>query len=180
MALRQVSTEVSHDSDNAAQVASQEFENFIYIVSHDIRNSVRALMELPQWIEEDLASAGVSTVGPVAENIQLMTTHTRRLDRMLIDLLIYSRIGRMQNCGPVDWNETIDAVIDQLQIPPGFRVTRDIRSPLVNIGETDVLTLVFALITNALKHHDRKQGNIHLATFDSPSGPVFPARGDDT
>jgi len=178
MNLRQVSDEVSHETENASKAASQEFENFIYIVSHDIRNSIRALMELPQWIEEDLANAGIPTAGPVAENIQLMNTHTRRLDRMLIDLLIYSRIGRMQTCGPVDWHETIDTVLDQLQLPPGFRVTRDFRSPSINLGETDVLTLALALLSNAVKHHDRKDGHIRLTTLDTPSGQVFTITDD--
>ena len=39
----------------ATNTSSQEFEDFIYLVSHGVRNSVRALIELPQWIVEDLA-----------------------------------------------------------------------------------------------------------------------------
>lgn len=70
-------------------VRSGEFEDFIYLISHDVRNSVRALIELAQWIADDLAEAGVKIEGQVAETIDLMNTHTGRLDRMLVDLLTF-------------------------------------------------------------------------------------------
>ena len=90
------------DSSTVAMPAipSRDFEDFIYLISHDVRNSVRALIEVPVWITEDLQDEGYKIQGQLAEHIGLMNTHTRRLDRMLNDLLVYSRIGRMQL--PVD------------------------------------------------------------------------------
>lgn len=148
----------------AADPRSQEFENFIYLVSHDVRNSVRALLEVPQWIEEDLENAGVKVQGPLAENIELMNIHTRRLDRMLIDLLIYSRIGRMQSNGEVSWNDVIELLSDQIQIPQGFRIIRDLREPVVVMGENDVITLMSSLISNSIKHHDSGEGSVWIET----------------
>lgn len=89
---------LKHDNakEDSPQNGSKEFEDFIYLLSHDVRNSVRALVEVPQWIKEDLIANGHSISGSLAENMELMDTHTRRLDRMLTDLLVYSRVGRMQ------------------------------------------------------------------------------------
>lgn len=158
--------------------ASREFEEFIYLVSHDVRNSVRALLELPQWIEEDLVSGGFPVTGPLAENIALMNTHTRRLDRMLIDLLIYSRIGRLQTDKTVEWDEVISTILGQLRIPTGFRIMRDIRAPAIRMGETDVVTLLSSLVSNAIKHHDREQGTVRIATREEEGWHVLSVADD--
>ena len=178
MTLQNTAPQQDEQSGAGADSASQEFENFIYLVSHDVRNSVRALLELPQWIEEDLIASGHPIVASIADNIELMNTHTRRLDRMLIDLLIYSRIGRMQNGRDVDWHGAIDTVLDQMQVPPGFRIVRDIRAPIVHIGETDVLTLISALVGNAFKHHDRTTGTVTISTREAQGEVILTVQDD--
>ena len=153
--------------------AAQEFEDFIYLVSHDVRNSVRALLELPQWIEEDIRDAGLPISKSLAGNIELMNTHTRRLDRMLIDLLVYSRIGRMQESIQLHWNTVIDTTLDQVPVPQGFELNREIHSPTIFLGEHDALTLVSSLLSNSIKHHDSETGFIKISTHDTPQGPVL-------
>ena len=39
---------------------SSDMEDFIYLISHDVRSSVRALLELPQWIARDQHTTGHS------------------------------------------------------------------------------------------------------------------------
>ncbi|MDW3225036.1 MAG: ATP-binding protein [Paracoccaceae bacterium] len=148
-------------SDVSAE--SNEIEDFIYLISHDVRNSVRALIELPQWIAEDLAEAGVKVEGRVAENIALMNRHTGRLDRMLVDLLTFSRVGRMQPVEQVDLNAALDEVLEEMRIPTGFKIQREFDCDDVIMGERDVLTLFTALISNSIKHHDRSDGEISIS-----------------
>ena len=167
-----------HPSAIPVGAAAQQFEDFIYLVSHDVRQSVRALLEVPQWIEEDLAQLDRAISPSLRENIDLMNTHTRRLDRMLIDLLIYSRIGRMQEGSKVEWQHVIDATLDQIQLPAGFHLIRDIAAPSYFMGETDAHTLVSSLITNAIKHHDRETGTIRIATRNTDEGHVFSIEDD--
>ena len=177
MTLRN-SLDASNPDAGIQDSESGEFENFIYLISHDVRNSVRALLELPQWIDEDLRASGAAIPAAVAENIKLMNTHTRRLDRMLIDLLIYSRIGRMQSSGTIEWGGVIDTILDQIQVPTGFRILRDIRAPTIRMGETDVLTLVSSLVSNAIKHHDRDTGTIRIATKEVDGRQVLTIADD--
>lgn len=146
------------------QDGSSEIDDFIYLISHDVRASVRALLELPQWIAEDLEEAGVILDGPVATSIEMMNRHTGRLDRMLVDLLTFSRVGRMQDMRQNDLGEALDAVLDDLKLPAGFSVTRDIDCTHVRMGERDILTLLDALIQNAVKHHNKSSGRIHVAS----------------
>lgn len=143
---------------------TQDIDDFIYLMSHDVRASVRALLELPQWILEDLTDAGVEVSGPVGESIEMMNRHTARLDRMLVDLLAYSRVGRMQNVVSVDVNACLDEVCTGLHLPEGMRLTREIECDRVMMGEQDALMLWSALLGNAIKHHHRQTGHILLRT----------------
>lgn len=139
---------------------AQDIDDFIYLISHDVRASVRALLELPQWIAEDLEEAGIKVEGSVAQSIDLMNRHTGRLDRMLVDLLTYSRIGRMQDVRQIDVADALAEVLETLQLPAGFTVTQDIDCGPLTLGERDILTLFTALLSNAVKHHDKDQGHI--------------------
>ncbi|MFK7870206.1 MAG: ATP-binding protein [Roseobacter sp.] len=159
-------------------VSSQEMEDFVYIISHDVRNSVRALIELPQWIADDLAEAGVRVDGSVADSIELMNKHTGRLDRMLVDLLTLSRVGRMQTVTQVSLDEVLTEVLDEMAIPPDFQIIRGLDCATLTIGERDILTLLNALISNALKHHDTKAGKVVITSHKDKADTVITVRDD--
>lgn len=156
---------------------AKEFEDFIYLISHDVRSSVRALIELPQWIVEDLQDAGVPIEGSVASSIEMMNRHTGRLDRMLVDLLAYSRIGRMQSVVAHDLTQILDQVLDEFQVPSAFTVVRDFEAETLILGDRDVLMLFGALLQNAVRHHDKPAGRVVVST--GWEGPFFVLRVAD-
>ena len=169
----------------ASNTSSQDFEDFIYLVSHDVRNSVRALIELPQWIVEDLSQAGVRIDGSVAESIELMNRHTGRLDRMLVDLLSFSRVGRLQEIREVELDTVLTEILEETRLPPGFTLIPELDSNLITIGERDIRTLFTALVSNAVKHHDRTNGKISISVSErkesvhvlvSDDGPGIPEK----
>ena len=161
LAPKECSTDTT---DTLVSMPANELDDLIYLISHDVRNSVRALIEVPQWIEEDLREAGHSISGSLAENIDLMTTHTRRLDRMLFDLLVHSRIGRMQNISIVELADAFRSIEMEVAIPPEFQITTDFSCSNLKVGETDILTLFSSLISNAVKHSDVGSGNIQISS----------------
>ncbi|WP_174859801.1 sensor histidine kinase [Sulfitobacter maritimus] len=163
---------------SAQPQAAADVEEFIYLISHDVRSSVRALLELPQWIAEDLEEAGFKLDGPVAESIALMNRHTRRLDRMLVDLLTYSRVGRMQTVSKVELSAALDHVLESISLPRGFAIDCRFDCPSIVMGDRDLQTLLFALIDNAVKHHDRDEGRITV-TSRRYRGAVYIAVADD-
>ncbi|KIN62034.1 Histidine kinase [Sulfitobacter noctilucicola] len=162
----------------ATSGSSQDFEDFIYLISHDVRSSARALLELPQWIAEDLEEAGFPLEGPVATSIELLNRHAGRLDRMLVDLLTFSRIGRMQKICENDINDVLDQVLEEIKLPAGFKVIRNLDCNHVTMGERDVLTMFSALISNAVKHHDKASGQI-IVSSSLEGGDVLLSVSDD-
>ncbi len=177
MGFRNIETAMANAS-GYNECGSSEFEDFIYLLSHDIRNSVRALLEVPQWIQDDLVEAGYRIEGTLEENLALMNIHTRRLDRMLIDLLVYSRAGRMQVVKPVDIAESIGVVLDQLTIPSRFKIDLDLKCEQIQIGDRDILSLMSALISNAVKHHDQDAGTITITTVQTADECVITVTDD--
>ena len=149
----------------------QDIDDFIYLMSHDVRASVRALTELPQWIAEDLAEAGVEMSGPVGQTIEMMNRHTARLDRMLVDLLAYSQVGRMQDVARIDINAALNEVLAGLPLPDGMRLVRDTECSHLVMGTQDMGMLWSALISNAVKHHHSETGTICIST--KAEGPLI-------
>ena len=179
MGIRQIGGQVAETAGPQQKpVNSNEFEDFIYLLSHDIRNSVRALLEVPQWIQDDLIEAGYRINEPLQENLALMNIHTRRLDRMLIDLLVYSRAGRMQVVKAVDISEAIAIILDQLTIPSGFEIDLDIKCNEIRMGDRDILTLFSALVSNSIKHHDMREGKLKISTVKKSGNCVITVTDD--
>lgn len=162
----------------SSNAPTQDIDDFIYLMSHDVRASVRALLELPQWIAEDLEEAGVAVNGSVAQSIDLMNRHTARLDRMLVDLLAYSRIGRMQDVRDIDLASALDEVMGSLRVPDGVTFERHLCATHCEMGEQDILTLWSALIGNAIKHRDGQMSVIR-ASATQEGGVIRFTVGDD-
>jgi len=164
---------------------TQDIDDFIYLMSHDVRASVRALLELPQWIADDLLEAGIEVTGPVADSINMMNRHTARLDRMLMDLLAYSRIGRMQDVVRVDLAAALEDVMTGLKLPDGIKLCHKLDCQHVMMGEQDALLMLSALVGNAVKHHHTGSGEVRVITrregelirvIVCDDGPGIPAR----
>lgn len=167
------------DGHNYAQSAetdssgTADVDSFIYLLSHDVRSSVRALLEIPQWIEEDLIAEGQPISETLAENLSILNTHTHRLDQMLVDLLTYSRIGRMQDVTRVDVDQCLEQALDKVQFPDGFTVRARTSGESLTIGERDVVTLLEVLLSNTVKHHNADVGNVMIEAGRDQADFVF-------
>lgn len=171
----------NHDSERFhldMDSGASEFDDLIYIISHDVRNSVRALIELPQWIEEDLSEAGIKLEGSVAESIRMMNSHTGRLDRMLVDLLTFSRVGRMQDGCNIEIDTALTDVLEEMRIPTGFTVKADLSLNTLFIGERDGLNLLTQLVSNAIKHHDKASGEVMVTLHEDNEEAILRVSDD--
>lgn len=139
---------------------NQELDQFAYVASHDLKAPLRAIANLSEWIEEDLAD-----ILP-AENqhqMHLLRGRVRRMEALIEGLLQYSRIGRTQTPTEVfSLQELIADVIDSLDPPSTFTISIPPHLPVLKTKRL-LLRQVFAnLISNALKHHPRRDGRIEI------------------
>lgn len=147
---------------------SDDFETVLYHITHDLRAAVRPMSIVPGWVREELAGGSPAAAARIEEHLRTLETHAARLDRMLIDLRTYSRIGRLSDPpGPLDLNAELDAVLAALALPPGFEVTRDIESAAPVAPRNEFRLVLHAVIGNAWKHHDRDRGRITVTASRS-------------
>lgn len=133
-------------------MAGQDAETFIYHVSHDARAMVRALRELPQWVIEDVEEAGIDLPAGVVANLELIRSRMERLDRLLLDLRDYSRVGRRP--GPVgdDAQAVVDRTVAALDVPGHVAIRVDAAQGALPIGSDDVVRVLSHLADNAIRH----------------------------
>lgn len=131
---------------------ASELEEFVYIVSHDLRNSARALTEVPQWLRSDLEDQGVILGDDMREDFELLERHSERLDRMLLDLLTYSRVGRLQEITKVPIRHLIERVLEETAHADRIKVHVSDTLPSVTMGYKDGFILVKCMIDNVIRH----------------------------
>ena len=60
-----------------------ERDQFLYTVTHDLKAELRALTELPGWVEDDLQEAEIAVPRQVREHLHLMRRSARDLTTLL-------------------------------------------------------------------------------------------------
>ncbi|WP_373539823.1 PAS domain-containing protein [Chamaesiphon sp.] len=148
-------------TQTALEHRNQELDSFVYIVSHDLKAPLRAITNLSRWIEEDLESS--LTVANQAQ-MTLLRSRVERMSATIDGLLDYARTGQTTDISSesVVVAQLLAEVIDSLSPPPTFCL--DI-APMPTISTNRLLLFqVFVnLIGNAIKHHDRSDGSIHIS-----------------
>lgn len=140
--------------------SNQELDQFAYVASHDLKAPLRAIDQLASWISEDSTA-----LLPAAsqEHLTKLRGRIRRMERLLDDLLTYSRAGRQHH--PVEsiaTDELVRNVIDLLAPPPGFTIQLGGTWPSLVTERVPLETVLRNIISNAIKHHDHPQTG-HLA-----------------
>ena len=86
-------TESAQKCQEELSALKKEYEDFVYIVSHDIKTPMRAISNIATWIEDDL---GPDINIDILNNFSLLKNRVARLENMLNALLELSRINRTE------------------------------------------------------------------------------------
>jgi PAS domain S-box-containing protein len=155
---------------------NQELDQFAHIVSHDLKAPLRAISNLSIWIEEDLADQ----IPPdTKQNLDLLRSRVSRMEALINGLLTYARIGHQD--APDErfaLNELLLEIIDSLAIPPEFTIQIPSNSLTITTNRL-LLSQVFTnLISNAVKHHNRPDGQIQITAQVQAQGYEFTVSDD--
>jgi PAS domain S-box-containing protein len=168
----------SQQKTQALMRSNQELDAFAYAASHDLKAPLRVIHNASKWIEEDLAG---HLTAEAQENMDLLRSRVRRMDRLLDDLLEYSRIGRVtedRDAELVSGTDLMENILGLLAPPEEFVV--DTSSTLVGIevARMPVQQILINLISNAIKHHDKKAGRIGISVEDLGEMLLFSVKDD--
>ena len=145
---------------------NQELDRFAYVASHDLRAPLRAIANLSQWIEEDLAD---KLDEETRSNMNLLRGRVGRLENLVNGLLAYSRAGRT-NTQPelVAVDKVLREIIDLLDVPEGCKIT--VGAMPTFMTQFVPLQQVFNnLIGNAIKHNRDRVSQITISACENPN-----------
>jgi signal transduction histidine kinase len=138
--------------------SNEDLRDFAHIVSHDLKAPLRGISALASWLGEDL---GEQVPEKAKEQLRLITLRVERMERLIADVLAYSRAG-VDPAAPalVDPGTVLDEVIDLLGPPAGVKVRIDGALPLILYDRTQLLQVFQNLVGNAIKHLGKPTGEV--------------------
>lgn len=152
--------------------AEEEFESFIHIVSHDLRQPLQVIMNLAQLMEEECA-ADLGETG--REYLATMQQFVGRLRDMITDLVKLSRTTvRSLQYETVDLNRLVEEIRESLrEMLDERQVIFTVSGPLPTVRcDPAGMRLVFMnLIDNAVKFNDKPQPTVEIGLI--PEDPRF-------
>lgn len=169
----------------ALERSNLELDAFAYAASHDLKAPLRVIHNASTWIEEDLAG---KLTAEMSENMNLLRSRVRRMDRLLDDLLEYSRIGREtddRHTEAISGTVLMENILGLLSAPAGFIVDATSTFAGIQVFRMPLQQILINLISNAIKHHDKKAGRIEVSVEDlgamfrfcvKDDGPGIPAQ----
>jgi PAS domain S-box-containing protein len=161
---------------NELKRSNKELNDFAYVASHDLKAPLRGIMQLSSWIEEDISEFVSSET---KENLTLLRGRTARLEKLLDDLLSYSRVGRKQGqMSTIDTGELVSNVFDLFDAPAEIELNCDKNMPILKTLRTPLETIFRNLIGNAIKHHNGPKGVITITYKELEKVIVFSVEDD--
>jgi len=133
------------------EAANRELESFSYSVSHDLRAPLRAIDGFSRILLKDHAD-GLDAEGQ--RLLEIIRANTRKMDRLIEDLLAFSRLGRRKvKVADLDMARLVQDVVDELQDTLGDRrVQWDLQPLPASRADRALMRQVWVnLLGNALK-----------------------------
>ncbi|MGE0785705.1 MAG: ATP-binding protein [Sandaracinaceae bacterium] len=162
--------------------SNKELDDFAFVASHDLKAPLRDIHSLAEWIVED---AGDSLTPDSARHLGLIRERIARMERLLDDLLQYSRAGRIASkTEEFEVRRAVEAAIGVSVPVSGFEVAISGASVVVRTARAPLELVLRNLLGNAVKHHDADAGRIEVLIEDgdeeiavtvTDDGPGIPA-----
>lgn len=156
--------------------SNADLEQFAYVASHDLQEPLRMVANFTQLLADRYRDQ-VGTDG--AEFIAYAVDGARRMQRLIQDLLAYSRVGtRGKSLEPTDCNEVLGEVVSNLQAAiqeSGALIVHD-TLPTVRADASQLAQVFQNLLGNAIKFRGEASPSIHVSAARQGTHWLFSVR----
>lgn len=161
------------------KAANRRLESFAQIASHDLRSPLRAMMSIAEWVREDIETTFGKVPEQINSDLMELQEQGRRMGKLLQDLLHYSQVGFAGNAPHAfEARSVIQDCVDICAVPEGMHVRVGQEMPNVACSPVEFGLVVRNLISNAVKYHDRSDGEIAIDGWSEGGQAWFRVRDD--
>lgn len=155
---------------------NNELDRFAYVVSHDLKAPLRGIENVTSWIEEDY---GDVLPEKVTEYLKLMQGRIYRMENLIDGILRISRIGRGKKViEEVDTKILLEEIIEMIAPSSAFSVSLPGEMPVFCTDKVSLQQVFINLMSNAIKYHDKVEGNITITWKDLADYYEFTIKDD--
>jgi len=145
--------------------ANEQLKDFAHVVSHDLKEPLRAIGSLSSWLQEDYADK-LDEEGQ--EHIQLLIQNVARMDELIDDILTYSSLGRtVSRVQTVNMDSLLQKILRTLAVPDSREIIIENKLPTVRYDRMQLSQVLQNLISNALKYNNGDTGWVKISSYET-------------
>jgi PAS domain S-box-containing protein len=162
---------------HALERSNKELDDFAYIASHDLKEPLRGIHNHSRFLLED---NGENLDEESTGRLNRLVFLSQRMERLVNDLLYFSRLGRQELAvQETDLNAVIadiESTLEHFLEERSARIIVAEKLPAIICDRPRVTELFRNLITNAVKYNDKAERRIEVGYLRSQKGPDGIAR----
>ncbi len=149
----------------------QQLEEYIHVISHDMKSPLRSINALVSWIKEDNDGDLDETT---QRNFELIDETLLQMENLINGTLNYSKIGYQSKGNElVNLNQILEELKLTLVIPDHIGISIPKPLPPLKGDKTHFVQIYQNLLSNAIRFMDKKEGKITLDWKETKEFYVF-------
>jgi signal transduction histidine kinase len=150
---------------------NQELDQFAYVASHDLKSPLRGIHNLTDWIQEEL---GDNLQGVSLGYFNMLKGRVQRMESLINALLKYARSGKtLTEQRILPSKDSIIHVLKRINPPNNIAIYFEETLPTVFGNKKDFETVLYAFITNAIKHNEKANRIVNITFKEQGSEVAF-------
>ena len=148
------------DSVKELRQSNEKLQSFTMTAAHDLKAPLRNVRMLFDWIVEELKEQGQSLPAEATQKLAMIDKLLHRQNKLISDLLSYAHSGQHDSVGTIAPMTLMPDIVQMSAVTENFKLNLPKKMPDIRANSVAFETVMRNLLNNAVKHHDKPQGEI--------------------